>query len=187
MSGDRRRSLGARKARVALDALRGDRGLRSPHRGRLWPLIRGRTSLSDGAHPTTLELADPDRPPALGGADHGTEHELEDGLLAEGVGNDREEAQLWRTDPRPWYSPRRVGCSQPPRLRERRHRTPGHATSPRAAEPAQSTGLYSKRPTGLRSIRICSGVPSGLANSANSLPICGIGSQTLHHHYKVLA
>ena len=39
---------------------------------------------------TALELADPDGPPALGGADHGAEHELEDGLLAEGVGDDLE-------------------------------------------------------------------------------------------------
>ena len=50
--------------------------------------------LSDGAHLTALELADPDGPPALGGADHGAEHELEDGLLAEGVGDDLEPPAL---------------------------------------------------------------------------------------------
>ena len=43
---------------------------------------------------TALELADPDGPPALGGADHGAEHELEHGLLAEGVGDDLEPPAL---------------------------------------------------------------------------------------------
>ena len=50
--------------------------------------------LSDGAHLTALELADPDGPPALGGADHGAEHELEHGLLAKGVGDDLEPPAL---------------------------------------------------------------------------------------------
>ena len=55
--------------------------------------------LSDGAHLTPLELADPDGPPALGGADHGAEHELEDSLLAEGVGNDFEAPSLLDEQP----------------------------------------------------------------------------------------
>ena len=50
--------------------------------------------LSDGAHLTTFQFTDPDGPPALGSTDHGTEHELEDGLLAEGVGNDLEPPAL---------------------------------------------------------------------------------------------
>ena len=50
--------------------------------------------LSDGFHLAALEVGDPDRPPALGGADHGAEHELEDGLLAEGIGDDLEAPAL---------------------------------------------------------------------------------------------
>ncbi len=50
--------------------------------------------LSDGLHLTALEVGDPDRPPAFGGADHGAEHELEDRLLAEGVGDDRQAPSL---------------------------------------------------------------------------------------------
>ena len=50
--------------------------------------------LSDSAHLTALEFADPDGAPALGGADHGAEHELEDGLFAEGVGDDLEPPAL---------------------------------------------------------------------------------------------
>ena len=46
--------------------------------------------LSDGAHLTALELADPDGPPAFRGADHRAEHELEHGLLAAGAGDDLE-------------------------------------------------------------------------------------------------
>ena len=51
--------------------------------------------LSDGAHLTTLKLADPDGAPTLGGADHGAEHKLEDGLLAEGVRGDRIGVKPW--------------------------------------------------------------------------------------------
>ena len=50
--------------------------------------------LSDGAHLTPLKLADPDGAPTLGGADHGAEHKLEDGLLAESVGNNLEPPAL---------------------------------------------------------------------------------------------
>ena len=50
--------------------------------------------LPDGNHLTALEIGDPDGPPALGGADHGTEHELEDGLFAERIGNDLEAPAL---------------------------------------------------------------------------------------------
>ena len=39
-----------------------------------------------------LEVGDLDRPPAFRGPDHGAEHELQDGLLAEGIGNDLEPA-----------------------------------------------------------------------------------------------
>ena len=44
--------------------------------------------LSDSAHLVTLELADLDGLPALGGADHRADRELEHQLLAEGVGDD---------------------------------------------------------------------------------------------------
>ena len=44
--------------------------------------------LSDGGHLPAFEFGHLDGPPALGGADHGAEHQLEHGLLAEGVGDD---------------------------------------------------------------------------------------------------
>src|SRR5512132_220763 len=44
--------------------------------------------LSDGGHLPAFEFGHLDRPPALGGADHGAEHQLEHGLLAKGVGDD---------------------------------------------------------------------------------------------------
>ncbi len=46
--------------------------------------------LSDVGHLSALEVGDLNRPPAFGGADHGAEHEFEDRLLAEGVGEDLE-------------------------------------------------------------------------------------------------
>ncbi len=42
----------------------------------------------EGSHLPSLEVGDLDGAPALGGAGHGGEHELEDGFLAEGVGDD---------------------------------------------------------------------------------------------------
>ncbi len=51
-------------------------------------LVRPIQFLSNGNHLSSLEVGELDRPPALCGADHGAEHELEDGLLAEGVRND---------------------------------------------------------------------------------------------------
>ncbi len=50
--------------------------------------------LSDSLHLAALEVGDPDRPPAFGGADHGAEHELEDRFPAEGVGDDLEAPSL---------------------------------------------------------------------------------------------
>ena len=44
--------------------------------------------LSDEGHLAALEVSDPDRPPTFGGTDHGSEHQLENRLFAEGVGND---------------------------------------------------------------------------------------------------
>ena len=46
--------------------------------------------LSERSHLSSLELGDLDRSPALCGTRHGGEHQLEDGLLAKGVGNDLE-------------------------------------------------------------------------------------------------
>ena len=40
---------------------------------------------SDGFHLTLLESADLYRSPAFGDADHGAEHEIEDGFFAAGV------------------------------------------------------------------------------------------------------
>ncbi|AZN98000.1 MAG: hypothetical protein EOR36_31985 [Mesorhizobium sp.] len=40
----------------------------------------------DGGHLAALEIGDPDCPPPLGSSDHGAEHKLENGLLAEGIG-----------------------------------------------------------------------------------------------------
>jgi hypothetical protein len=50
--------------------------------------------LSEGSHLAALELGDADRAPALGGPGHGAEHQLEDRLLAERVGDDLETAAL---------------------------------------------------------------------------------------------
>ena len=50
---------------------------------------------SEGWHLAALEVRDLDRSPALGGSGHGGEHELEDGLLAEGVGYDIEAPALF--------------------------------------------------------------------------------------------
>ena len=50
--------------------------------------------LSDGLHLAPFEVGDPDRSPSLGGTDHGAEHELEHGRLAEGMGDDLEPAAL---------------------------------------------------------------------------------------------
>ena len=44
--------------------------------------------LSEGGHLSALEIGELDGSPTLGGADHGAEHELEDGLFAEGIGDD---------------------------------------------------------------------------------------------------
>ncbi len=44
----------------------------------------------DGGYLAPLEVGELDGPPSLGGPGHGSEHELEDGLFAEGVGNDLE-------------------------------------------------------------------------------------------------
>lgn len=53
-------------------------------------LLAGIEFGSDGVHLGAFEAGDPDGPPTLGGADQGAEHELEDGPLAEGVGDDLE-------------------------------------------------------------------------------------------------
>jgi Calcineurin-like phosphoesterase len=50
--------------------------------------------LSDNEHLSALEVSDPDGSPALGGADHGAEHQFQHRLLAEGVGNDLEPSSL---------------------------------------------------------------------------------------------
>jgi len=50
--------------------------------------------LSDVVHLASLQLADPDRPPAFGGADRDAEHELEDGPVADGVRDDLEPPAL---------------------------------------------------------------------------------------------
>lgn len=55
--------------------------------------------LPDRLHLAALEVGDLDRAPALGGADHGTEHELEHGFLAEGVGDDLEPPALLDEEP----------------------------------------------------------------------------------------
>jgi hypothetical protein len=49
---------------------------------------------SDSGHLAALEVGNLDGAPTLGGADHGAEHELEDGLLAEGIGDDLEAPAL---------------------------------------------------------------------------------------------
>ena len=46
--------------------------------------------LPDDRHLAAFEVCDPDGPPALGGTDHGAEHEFEERLFAEGVGDDLE-------------------------------------------------------------------------------------------------
>ena len=50
--------------------------------------------LSEGGHLSALEVGELDGSPTLGGADHGAEHELEDGPFAEGVGEDLEAPPL---------------------------------------------------------------------------------------------
>src|SRR5262249_44314086 len=47
---------------------------------------------SDRSQLATFELSDFDRAPSLGGADQRAEHQLQDGSLAEGVGDDLEAA-----------------------------------------------------------------------------------------------
>ncbi|MGH6737201.1 MAG: hypothetical protein ACRECX_14170 [Methyloceanibacter sp.] len=48
----------------------------------------------DSGHLAALEVGNLDGTPTFGGADHGAEHKLEDGLLAEGIGNDLEAPAL---------------------------------------------------------------------------------------------
>jgi hypothetical protein len=55
--------------------------------------------LFDGGHLAALELADPDRMPALGSADHGAEHEFQDRFLTEGVGNHLQPPALFDEQP----------------------------------------------------------------------------------------
>jgi hypothetical protein len=50
--------------------------------------------LSDGSYLPTFELGDLDRAPALGGANERPEHQLQDGPLAKGIGDDFEAATL---------------------------------------------------------------------------------------------
>jgi hypothetical protein len=46
-----------------------------------------------------LEVGELDRPPALSSPDHGAKHELQDGLLAKGVGNDLKAPALLNKEP----------------------------------------------------------------------------------------
>ena len=57
-------------------------------------LVLGAELLSEGVDLAALELGEADPAPALGGAGHGAEHELEDGALTEGVGDDLQPATL---------------------------------------------------------------------------------------------
>ena len=50
--------------------------------------------LSDGGDLASLEIGELDGAPALGGADHGAEHQLEHGPRAESVGDDLQTATL---------------------------------------------------------------------------------------------
>jgi hypothetical protein len=54
---------------------------------------------SDSGHLRVLEVGELDRPPALSSPDHGAEHELQDGLLAKGVGNDLQAPALLNKEP----------------------------------------------------------------------------------------
>ena len=49
---------------------------------------------SDSSYLSTFELGDLDRAPALGGANERAEHQIQDGVLAKGIGDDFEAATL---------------------------------------------------------------------------------------------